>query len=148
VSEPAVDQVERALLRVVRRANAPRTHDRFVARSGINLERASYVLLVRLGESGPLRLGELADLVGVDASTASRQVKVLFDRGLVERVPDSGDRRCVVLGITDAGEEVLQRGRASRHESITELVDGWSDRDVQSLGRLLERLADAFEAQD
>lgn len=141
-----VEQLEWALIRVMRRVNAPRSHEALMERAGVQLERSGYVLLVRVSEAGTLRLGALAEVAGVDASTASRQAKELCERGLLARVTDPDDGRAVRLTTTPAGEDALDRLRTARRASIEELLDGWAPEDVHSLGRLLDQFADSLEA--
>lgn len=143
----SIDLIEQALIRVMRRANHPRSHDAFVARAGIAIEKAGYVLLVRIGEAGSMRLSELADVAGVDPSTASRQVKGLIDRGFVTRIPDPVDGRAALLALTPGGAAALDMLRRARHERFEEMLAEWSDRDLATLGRLLDRLATAFEQE-
>src|SRR5207244_9064659 len=72
-ASPEMTQIERGLTTIVRWGNLPRVRERFTAVAGMDLERASYSVLFRL-EEGPARLSDLAQRVGVDISTLSRQV--------------------------------------------------------------------------
>ena len=59
--------------------------------------------LYELGSGGPLRLVDLAALLGVTAPTASRAVDALEAHGLVERQPDPDDRRAQRIALTADG---------------------------------------------
>ena len=65
--------------------------------------------LVVLSAHGPLKQGSLADLLGVNASTAQRMVDRLEAAGLVERRPNPQSRREVVLTTTSEGQSVVDR---------------------------------------
>lgn len=54
-----------------------------------------------------ISVGELAERLGVDPSTASRTVDALVRAGAMERVPVPGNRRAVALSVTAAGGEML-----------------------------------------
>ncbi|GGM44927.1 MarR family transcriptional regulator [Longimycelium tulufanense] len=109
------------------------------------LEKAGYILLSTLIESGPLRLGELAEKVYVDASTASRQVADLVKAGLVERQADPADGRASLLALTAAGRELLEHSRHRRSEHIARMVATWPAADRLELARLLARFTGAYE---
>ena len=55
----------------------------------------------------------VADVLGMDVTTFSRQVKTLEVKGLVCKGISPGDRRVNILGLTAAGEDVL--GRIDRY---------------------------------
>lgn len=64
-------------------------------------------ILVALGWKGPLPITLLADVLGLDRTTLTRNLKVLEQRGLLVVVEDADDARVRLAQITDAGVEVL-----------------------------------------
>jgi DNA-binding MarR family transcriptional regulator len=138
-------EIEQALTRLMRRGNQPRVHERLAARAGVSLDRAAYAALCRVHEAGPLRLSELATRMGVDVSTASRQVQQLERAGLVGRVTDPVDRRASLLELTAEGDRVLARMRKARRASLTQVLAGWSPKDRRTLAAVLTRLVDDLE---
>jgi len=60
-------------------------------------------VLLELDDSGPTSLVALAEALRLDKSTVSRTVETLVSHGLVDRISDTGDRRYVVLKLTDEG---------------------------------------------
>jgi DNA-binding MarR family transcriptional regulator len=144
-ADAAMTDIEQALTRLIRRGNQPRVHERLAARAGVSLDRAAYAALCRLHEAGPLRLSELAARMGVDASTASRQVQQLERAGLVGRVADPADRRASLLQLTVEGDRVLARMRQARRESLAQVLGGWSRADRWTLAAMLGRLVDDLE---
>jgi DNA-binding MarR family transcriptional regulator len=141
----AMTDIERALTRLIRRGNQPRVHERLAARAGVALDRAAYAALCRVHEAGPLRLSELATRMGVDASTASRQVQQLERAGLVGRVGDPADRRASLLELTAEGDRVLARMRQARRASLARVLAGWSAAEQRTLAAALTRLVDDLE---
>ena len=103
-----------------------------------------YPMLRRIAEHQP-RLTELAELLNVDLSAVSRQVRQLEDRGLVARSADPDDRRAAMLSLTAEGKEALAEFRASQRRRMAELLEGWSRADRAALATLLTRLADDLE---
>ncbi len=77
-----------------------RHYEAFVAPSG--LRNTQYSLLSHVVKLGPLRQGELARAMGLDASTLTRNLQPLLDQGLVE-VQVGADARSRVVQATAAG---------------------------------------------
>jgi DNA-binding MarR family transcriptional regulator len=69
-------------------------------------------LLVAIADQGPLRQGDLARLLSLDASTLTRNLRPLVDAGLLA-VEAGSDARSRQVSITAAGREV--RAQARQH---------------------------------
>jgi DNA-binding MarR family transcriptional regulator len=118
----------------------------FFARTAIGLSRAEVGLLAALS-SGPHRITELAAREGISQPGVTQLVNRLQQRGWVERRTDPQDGRVVVVAITGAGGEELERVRAEYrallHEEITALDDEQIETLAAAVGildRLIERL--------
>ena len=68
-----------ALLQIVSVLNRPQGDNVILTRAGVSLDTALFPLLVRVSMQRNLTIGELADQVGRDYSTVSRQVTRLQD---------------------------------------------------------------------
>ncbi len=78
---------------------------------------AQYRVLVELAARGPMRLADLAAVLGVDRSTATRMSDRLARKGLVYRRRLGEDRRGVRVSLTAAGRQlVADVGRRRRAE--------------------------------
>lgn len=139
--DPALVKVDEALLTLGRPAHLRRIGERVRAGAGLPLDRAAYPLLGGIAECGPIRLSDLAERLGVQVSTASRQVKDLEQAGLVARTRDPGDARVSLLALAPAGKEALVKLRASWRQALTDILESWPDADREALARLLGRLA-------
>jgi DNA-binding MarR family transcriptional regulator len=91
---------------------------------------------------GGVRLSELATLIALDASTASRLVRTLETDGLVVRTPDPDDRRASRLELTDAGQARLQEFFERRHQLFTAAMDGWTKSETDAFAALMTKFAD------
>lgn len=88
----------------------------------------------------PLSVAELAELAGVTISVASRALRVLEEKGLVQIVQAAGDRRRFNVDLTLRGAKRLQilRQRLSNLES--ELMRGLDSSEMQFIRRLARKL--------
>ena len=135
----AESRIEQSLIDLVRRVNDPRGNASMRARTGIDLERAATVLLVRIDELGPARLSDVALAAGVEISTASRPVARLVEQGYVERSTDPADGRACLLRVTPTGQDVLRRWRAARHEWLRDVLDDFDADEREQFAELFER---------
>ena len=94
---------------------------------------------------GPMRLSDLAHRMGSTAPTASRAVDGLVDLGLLERLPDPGDRRAVRIDLTKSGRKDVAERKARAAAALAPAVGALSAQDRARLAALLARLADAFD---
>jgi DNA-binding MarR family transcriptional regulator len=94
---------------------------------------------------GPLRLSDLAQRMGITAPTASRAVDGLVELGLLERLPDPGDRRAVRIDVTRPGRKLIEERKARAAAALEPAVGALSAQDRARLAALLARLADAFD---
>jgi DNA-binding MarR family transcriptional regulator len=110
-----------------------------------SMDRAAYLLLHRLDNSRAVGVKALAEAMGIDSSTVTRQVAPLVESGLVDRVPNPDDGRAVLLELSPLGRERLKEVRASRQEMIRRLVADWPDQDQQSFCDLLTRFNQSMQ---
>ncbi|SFF71158.1 DNA-binding transcriptional regulator, MarR family [Actinacidiphila alni] len=99
-----------------------------------DLDRAEYLLLRTLAESGPQDINSLAAALGLDPSTAGRQVAALQGLGLVARSPAPTDRRRSIITPTGEGLRRMEEVRVRRAESLAGLLEGWSEEERHTLG--------------
>ena len=104
------------------------------------LDRAAYLVLRRLESDGPLQINALADALGLDGSTVTRQVSALERDGLVRRGRSEADGRAIVVTPTAGGLRRMAGVRAARIDLYERILAGWEERDRVALGSLLTRL--------
>ncbi len=139
--DPAVVVIEEAIVLIVREATLPSVQERFVAQSGVALERAAYGVVREVADCGAVRLTDLANSLGLDLSTVSRQVKGLEAAGLLARTEDPDDRRAAWVTTSRDGAEALDRLARVRHRFFEDLLARWPQEDRDRLAPLRERFA-------
>jgi DNA-binding MarR family transcriptional regulator len=141
VEDEDYDRIERALGRLLRVVRSPRFGDAIRGRAGIKLDRASYGVLERVGALAPVRLSDLAQELGVDVSTVSRQVQALEQKGLVDREPDPVDGRAMLLQLTRKGKAVRSKVQTAWQGTIAGALVDWKPDDITRFAALLDRFA-------
>ena len=136
-------QLREALLDINGILNRPQPDAALIALAGVDLDRALFPLLMRIERRGPLGIGELAELVGRDYTTVSRQVAKLESLELVARQVNAQDARIKEAVISDKGRTMARALDAAREKLFTAVLADWDKQDVADLARLLRKLADS-----
>lgn len=122
--------------------NQPLLHNRVLETAGVSLDVALARLLVGVHRHGPVGVVELGDLSGRDHTTVSRQIAKLVELGLVERKASKDDRRVSKIGVTPTGARMAREISEAHRRVVMPMLDGWSERDIADVTRLMRRLAD------
>ncbi|MET9913253.1 MarR family transcriptional regulator [Streptomyces sp. NPDC006476] len=139
-----VIEIERALTRITYLSTRARQHERLMALAGVPLDRAAVALLRQVADSEPLRPGELATRLGVEASHVTRTVQQLQKSGYVTRVPDPDDRRAQRIQLTDRGQQAIDRVRDAGARGMQFALSDWSPEELRQLATLFHRMVDDF----
>ena len=100
--------------------------------------------LTVLAKHGELTLGELAAIERIAPPSMTRIAARLEENGLLERRPDTSDRRVARVAISRTGQELLRQSRERGDAFMTARLAGLSEEERELLARavpLLERLA-------
>ncbi|TFE36484.1 MarR family transcriptional regulator [Paraburkholderia dipogonis] len=131
-----------ALLEIVGVMNRPQRDEAMIREAGISLDRALFPLLVLVERLGPIGVVELADRVGRDYTTVSRQVAKLESLCLVDRRESAADRRIREAVVTKSGKAMTARIDEARERIGRSIFAEWDERDVEDLARLMRKFAD------
>jgi DNA-binding MarR family transcriptional regulator len=137
-----VRQLHHSLVDLIGMMNRPQRDTALIREAGISLDRALFPLLIGIERKGPIRVGELADGVGRDYTTVSRQVAKLESLRLVTRRVSKGDKRVHEATITPKGRAMTDALDAARERIASIVLANWSRTDLQDLARLLRRFVD------
>jgi len=80
-------------------------------------------VIMMLEAEGPLTMTLLAEAIDVSLSSATGLVSRMEERGLVERLHDSADRRVVRVRLTDAGRAVTEEHELLHQRQMARLLD-------------------------
>jgi DNA-binding MarR family transcriptional regulator len=127
--------------------NRPQNDEALIREAGIKLDRALFPPLVLVERLGPIGVVDLAERVGRDYTTVSRQVAKLESLGLVRRQAQPGDRRVRESVITDEGRVMTGMLDAARLRMAEQVFEDWDRKDFDDLVRLMRRFTDAIEAR-
>ena len=144
-SPPArpLERLDAALGRLRRLWDSPGIKQRIWDDLGQRVEPALFRTLRAVEAEDAPGVGDIADRLHVDTSTASRLLDQAASRGFISRARHPADGRRSVIGLTVAGAELLRQATAARGRLLADLTDGWPQDDVAVLATLLDRLAES-----
>jgi DNA-binding MarR family transcriptional regulator len=121
-------------------ARNPAVRERIGQAAAAPVTGASLVALRIVAQQSHSTPSHVARHLGVDLSTASRQLRPLEEHGLLMRTPDPTDRRVAILTLTDEGAAVLRRIDDAICETFTTVLERWPASDRAALATLVARL--------
>lgn len=91
------------------------------------------------------RMGDLAEALRVDPSTATRAVQRLERAGLAQRCTGPDDRRVVMVSASPAGRSRHAEAALRREELLTHIMAAFDSREFEDLANLLERFVGSID---
>jgi DNA-binding MarR family transcriptional regulator len=137
--------LHRSLISIVSVMNRPRNDERLIAEAGVQLDQALFRLLVVIERVGPIGVVELADRLGRDYTTISRQVAKLERMELVIRLQNSEDRRMREAVVSPQGKAVTDQLDQARERLAKGILRDWTPEDITKLVHLMRRFAEDLE---
>lgn len=116
------DRIIDATRRWTRSARRQRLQRALYTVGGVELSLSQVDALESVAERD-IRMHELAEIMAVDPSSATRTVAPLVHLGLVVRTVDPTNRRFVSLSITDPGRKVTEELARERHRLMREALE-------------------------
>lgn len=93
---------------------------RFQNKYGIGLNEG--MLLCSITKHGRCSAGQVAELLGLTSSNASKVIASAEKKGLLERIMGKEDKRQMYFSVTKDGEELLKRVKGTP-EDIIEVIE-------------------------
>ncbi|HEX4502330.1 MAG TPA: MarR family winged helix-turn-helix transcriptional regulator [Scandinavium sp.] len=136
-----------ALLDIMSVMNHPQRDETLLAAAGVKLDQVLFPLLVTIGRYSPQGVVELADRLGRDYTTVSRQVKRLQELDLAQKQPAERDKRISEVTLTAQGKAITTHIDDARQRLMNQIFTNWSSEDVEGLFRLVRQYAEAVKVK-
>ena len=109
----------------------------------LGLKVTQFSLLIAIRKGAPESISQLAEILALERTTLTRNLRVLEKEGLVEIGPE-GYRRARALGLTTAGEAKLKEALPLWRAAQDRFVKRIGKRRWSEAKALLDELADAI----
>ncbi len=103
------------------------------------LSLIAYTFLDLVESTPEIQASDLAEHLGLDKSTVSRQLNQLFESGLLDREGGRPGRRGDPLSLTPKGRKVLAVDAERVRTQLTSWMASWNDRDIADFAALIAR---------
>jgi DNA-binding MarR family transcriptional regulator len=109
----------------------------------ITAQQAAVLLHATRGQTSP---NQLAPLIGTDTAGMTRLLDRLEDKGFIRRGRHLEDRRSIVIEVTEEGRAVAPLLAPVFGRVNTQMLDGFSEKEIRQLTRMLQRMLDNLDA--
>lgn len=138
-------RVGRAWKEMRRGAGTSVLRDHFFGVGADALEPGQMDALDLLVQREAWRMGDLAEALRIDPSSATRAVHRLVRAGLAERSTSADDKRVVMVSATPAGRERHAAAARRRAEALARILAAYEPDELVELVELLERFVEAID---
>jgi DNA-binding MarR family transcriptional regulator len=136
-AEAAVDRMTRIV------KHLDKVSGRISARFGINV--GEFKVLLKLDRHGAMTAGELADVLSLSSGAMTNRLDGLEEAGFLTRTRDPEDRRSVLVDVTPAGRELLEKVVETQGAEERDLLAVLSPEDRDRLNDLLRSLVRSID---
>lgn len=108
------------------------------------LPHSEFELIRTVGDHPGISVSEAAQVLALQPSNVSTAVRKLVERGLIDRIPDEHDRRCIRLRLTPRAADHKKLIDAAWTAGVREQLAQMTEEEAATLiaaGPLLQRLA-------
>ena len=120
-------------------------HRTQVVEMDLTVVQAQTLTLLR---GAPFSTTRLATSLGISAPAMTQLTDRLVRKRLIERQSADGDRRAVMIALTEQGKRVVDRFRKRRSEVFAEALSRLNDLDRAEVIDALSKVVDALEGHD
>jgi MarR family transcriptional regulator, lower aerobic nicotinate degradation pathway regulator len=112
----------------------------FAREIGINLTSPQWAALSKLAETGPCSQNQLGRLTAMDVATIKGVIDRLTARGLTETNPDPEDGRRLLVSLTRAGQQAVEKAAPNALSITRETLAPLDARERETLCALLNKI--------
>lgn len=107
---------------------------------GANLTPTQWAALSKLAETGPCSQNQLGRLTAMDVATIKGVIDRLSARGLTETSPDPDDGRRLLVSLTRAGQQAVEKAAPNALAITRETLAPLDARERETLMTLLDKI--------
>lgn len=139
-------RIGRAWREIRRGATASQVRDAIFGIGGSAIEPGQMDALELLVTVESCRMGDLAEYLRIDPSTATRAVQRMIKDNLAERVQHSGDGRIVAIAATERGRRIHGEVNDRRRAILFAVMNDFEPGERYVLADLMERFTLSVDA--
>lgn len=122
-------------------ASLSRIHDSLLLQE-LGITFSQYKILMIIKWASDIQQNQIAKQLGVTEASISRQIKLMFDEGLIQTVPNPEDRRMHITTLSKRGERITEQAIEVLKRQNEQAVSGLSKSEQDQLLVLLKTIHD------
>lgn len=107
---------------------------------GVSIPQVLCLSFLRESNNYQATQGEIREFINLNSSTVSGIINRLEKKGLLARLPKSGDKRVVNIALTSAGDKLLGPIPSLLHEQLSEKLQKLEQSELDKVEESLETL--------
>ncbi len=107
---------------------------------GVTIPQVLCLSFLRESPNYQATQGEIREFINLNSSTVSGIINRLEKKGLLARLPKSGDKRVVNIALTSAGDKLLGNIPSLLHEQLSERLQKLEQAELNKVEESLETL--------
>jgi MarR family 2-MHQ and catechol resistance regulon transcriptional repressor len=107
---------------------------------GVDITPHHFEIIRLLMEEGTMHVAEIGQRLEIARAQMTQLIEKLVDLGIVERQPDTNDRRITNISLTQQGISLLEEHKHIVEEAIREIMSFLSDDELSELSGSLRKL--------
>lgn len=111
---------------------------------GIDISPIQSHILYEIDKQHKPNIQQVADTLGTDITTFSRQIQTLVKMNLIQKTPDPSDRRIYVLSLTVEGKFIAETIDQQMNSFLTEVFSHMNEFERQTVIRSIQLLNDSM----
>ncbi|MQS75540.1 MarR family winged helix-turn-helix transcriptional regulator [Companilactobacillus halodurans] len=121
---------------------------KLIQAAGVKLEATSLQAFISIGRMQPTKVSDLANVLGKNHSSTSRQIDKLERNELVVTHNSKKDSRIREIYLSQKGEQIIKKINAARSETMQSAFDNWQEADKENLLSSLRHLSKTLDEID
>lgn len=115
---------------------------------GVSIPQVLCLNFLHVSDNYQTTQGEIKKFLNLNSSTVSGIIKRLEKKGLLARLPKSGDKRVVNIALTSAGDNLLSRIPSLLHEQLSRKLQNLDSTELIKVEDSLETLIQLLDIED
>lgn len=107
---------------------------------GHNISLVQSHILYEVEHQSQPSMQQVAERLGTDITTFSRQVQSLIKINLISKTPDPEDRRISILSLTEEGKEVAENINQQMNQYLNDVFSNMSEEEKEMVIRSIQLL--------
>jgi DNA-binding MarR family transcriptional regulator len=139
------NEIFESMYEIVTFLNDPRNDEQLLRKAGLKNDKNLLPIIVRIGRQPKMNVGELANQLGRNHSSLSRQIDKFVSLGLVESSYNEQDKRIREVELSEEGYRIFEDISKARDEIMERALKDLTDSEIEEISWSLKKVAELLK---